>query len=178
MADMKFLVSSLQEYYSVEVNWTRSLFCGVKLTWDYVNCAVNLHMPDYISKALLKYQHQAPLKPQHAPYKATPIQFEAQVQTVTMNTAAPLSKECIKRMQGIVGTLLYYGHAVDPTILPAISAIVSRQAQGTEAVAGTCHQLLDYVATHTNAGIHYLASNMILAVHTNASYLSKHNACC
>jgi hypothetical protein len=46
-----------------------------------------------------------------------------------------------------------------------------------EAVANACHQLLDNVATHPNAGIHYLASDMILAVHTNALYLSKHNAC-
>jgi hypothetical protein len=61
--------------------------------WDYVNCTVDLHMPDYISKALLKYQHQALLKPQHAPYKATPIQLGAQVQTVTTDTTAPLSKE-------------------------------------------------------------------------------------
>jgi hypothetical protein len=77
MGDMKHLVSSLQEHYSVAVDWTGSLFCGVKLMWDYVNCMVDLHMPDYISKALLKYQHQAPLKPQHAPYKATPIRFGA-----------------------------------------------------------------------------------------------------
>jgi hypothetical protein len=46
-----------------------------------------------------------------------------------------------------------------------------------EAVADTCHQLLDYVVTHPNAGIRYLTSNMILAFHTNASYLSEHNAC-
>jgi hypothetical protein len=46
-----------------------------------------------------------------------------------------------------------------------------------EAMAKACHQLLDYVATHPNAGICYLASDMILAVHANASYLSKHNAC-
>jgi hypothetical protein len=177
MADMKHLILWLQEHYSVAVNWTGSLFCGVKLTWDYVNHMVDLHMPDYISKALLKYQHQAPSKPQHAPYKATPIQIRAQVQTVTMDTTAPLSKEHIKRMQDIVGTLLYYGCAVDPTILPAISAIASQQAQGTEAVADACHQLLNYVATHPNAGIRYLTSNMILAVHTNASYLSKHNTC-
>ncbi len=125
MANMKYLVSSLQEHYSVAVNWTGSLFCGVKLTWDYVNHTVDLHMPDYISKALLKYQHQAPSKPQHAPYKATPILFKAQVQTVTMDTTAPLSKECIKHVQDIVGTILYYGRAVDPTILPTIRAIAS-----------------------------------------------------
>ncbi len=44
-------------------------------------------------------------------------------------------------------------------------------------MAVACHQLLDYVATHPNAGLRYLASNMILAVHTNVSYLSKHKAC-
>jgi hypothetical protein len=125
MADMKHLVSLLQEHYSIAVDWTGSLFCGVKLTWDYVNCTADLHTPDYISKALLKYQHQAPSNSQHAPYKAAPIQFGAQVQTLTMDTTASLFKECIKRMQDIVRTLLYYGRAVDPTILPAISAMAS-----------------------------------------------------
>jgi hypothetical protein len=43
-------------------------------------------------------------------------------------------------------------------------------------MANAYHQLLDYVATHPNAGICYLASDMILTVHTNVSYLSKHNA--
>eukprot|EP00957_Ditylum_brightwellii_P159893 12170741-Ditylum_brightwellii.AAC.1 len=39
-----------------------------------------------------------------------------------------------------------------------------------------CHQLLDYVTTHPNATIQYLASNMILVVHSDASYLSERNA--
>ncbi len=68
-------------------------------------------------------------------------------------------------MQDIIGTLLFHGCAVDPTILPAISAIASQQSQGTEAVANVCHQPLDYVAKHPNAGICYLASDMILAVY-------------
>eukprot|EP00957_Ditylum_brightwellii_P082773 6293300-Ditylum_brightwellii.AAC.1 len=38
-----------------------------------------------------------------------------------------------------------------------------------------CHQLLDYVAMHPNATIQYLASNMILVVHLDASYLSEQN---
>jgi hypothetical protein len=44
------------------------------------------------------------------------------------------------------------------------------------AVADACHQLLDYVAIHPNAGICYLARDMILVVHTVTSYLSEHNA--
>ncbi len=44
-------------------------------------------------------------------------------------------------------------------------------------MADACHKHLDYIATHPNAGIHHLTSNMIFAVHTDASYLSIHNAC-
>ena len=38
-----------------------------------------------------------------------------------------------------------------------------------------CHQLLDYCATHPNPSIRYLASNMVLALDTNGSYLSELN---
>ncbi len=40
-------------------------------------------------------------------------------------------------------------------------------------MANACHQLLDYIATHPNAGLQYHACDMILAVHTDASYLSE-----
>jgi hypothetical protein len=41
MANMKHLVTSLEEHYYVAVKWTGSLFCGVKLMWYYINQAVN-----------------------------------------------------------------------------------------------------------------------------------------
>ncbi len=39
MANMKHLVTSLKEHYpiAVAVDGTGSLFCGVKLMWDYIN---------------------------------------------------------------------------------------------------------------------------------------------
>jgi hypothetical protein len=39
-----------------------------------------------------------------------------------------------------------------------------------------CKQLLDYLATHPDATVQFHASNMILNVHSDASYLSKTNA--
>eukprot|EP00957_Ditylum_brightwellii_P090443 6887935-Ditylum_brightwellii.AAC.1 len=39
-----------------------------------------------------------------------------------------------------------------------------------------CHQLLDYVATYPNAAVCFVASDMILAVHSDASYLFKSKA--
>jgi hypothetical protein len=58
-------------------------------------------------------------------------------------------------------------------LLVALSTIAAQQSKGTQAVANACHQLLDYVATHPNAGVGYHACDKILAVHTDASYLSK-----
>ncbi len=111
--------------------------------------------------------------PQDAPYQAATIQYGLKVQRVETDTSAPLNKDKIKHVQDIVGTLLYYARAIDPTLLATLNAIVAWQTNGTQAVADACHQLLDYVATHPNAGLQYHACDMILAVHTDASYLSE-----
>ena len=37
-------------------------------------------------------------------------------------------------------------------------------------------QLLNYVATHPNAGIRYVASDVIINLHSDASYLSEPKA--
>ena len=89
------------------------------------------------------------------------------------DTSPLLTLDQIKHVQKIVGTLLYYERTVDNTLLTALSAIAARQSNGTQAVADACHQLLDYVATHPDAGIRYHTCDMILAVLTDASYLSE-----
>jgi hypothetical protein len=79
MDDMHHLTSALEEHYKVAVDWKGSLFCGVKLTWDYINRHVTTNMPGYIGDALTKYQHPKPTVPQHSPYKATTIHYGTKV---------------------------------------------------------------------------------------------------
>jgi hypothetical protein len=169
---MDHLIDALKEHYTVAVNMMGSLFCRIQLTWNYAQ-GHDCHMPGYINKALMKYQHPKLVTTHHAPYKAAPIQYGARVQRVEVDTTQPLTPKEIKHVQDIVGTLLYYGRLVDPTLLAALSAIAAQQANGTQAVADACHQLLNYVAMHPNAGICYKAYNMVLSIHTDASYLFK-----
>jgi hypothetical protein len=143
----------MKEHYTVAVNMTGSLFCGIHLIWNYSQGHINHHMPRNINKALMKYQHPKPVSPQHAPDKTALIQYGAQVQRVKVDTTQPLTPREIIHVQDIVGTLLYYARAVDPTLLAALSAIAACQSNSTRAVADACHQLLNYVATHPNAGI-------------------------
>ena len=174
LTHVKHLELVLKKYYEVDVDWKGQLYCGVHLDWDYKHRTVNLSMPNYISKALTRFQHSPPLKPQHSPYQASPIQYGNKVQlTKDPDTSPKLSPKQIKHIQQVVGTLLYYSRAVDPTLAAALSTIASQQANGTQAVLDACKQLLDYAASHPNASIRYCASDMILALDTDGSYLSE-----
>ena len=157
MDNMHHLTAALEEHYKVAVDWKGLLFCGIKLTWDYINRHDFTNMPGYIGEALTKYQHPKPTVPQHSPYKATTIHYGTKVQRVEEDKSPRLTPEQIKSIQKIMGTLLYYGHAVDSTLLTFLSAIATRQSNGTHAIAKACHQLLDYVAMHPDAGICYHA---------------------
>ena len=170
------LIAALKQNYKLSVDWTGALFCGIHLQWDYKERSVNLAMPGYIDKALKKFHHPKPKRAQHAPHKSAPIQYGKNQQPVCIDTSPPLSNKQTKYVQQVVGTLLYYSRAVDPTLAAALSSIATAQTRGTEETLKAIHQLLDYVATHPNATIKYLASDMILTVHSDASYLSETEA--
>jgi hypothetical protein len=145
------LVQALMTHYTIAIDWTGETFRGITLKWDYNKRTVDLSMPGYIEKALLKFQHAKPDKPVNAPYKHTPIIYGAKQQYAVEDTSPRLSDKAITRVQNIVGTLLYYVRAVDSTLAAALSTISSQQANGTQETDAACHQLLDYVATHPNA---------------------------
>jgi hypothetical protein len=65
---------------------------------------------------------------------------------------------------------------VDLTNLPALSAIASDQASATEMTEAHVLQLLDYLATHPEAVVRYHKSDMILNIHSDASYPSEPKA--
>ena len=66
--------------------------------------------------------------------------------------------------------------AVDGTMLTPLSALASEQASPTELTMEKCLQFLDYAATQDDAILTYKASDMILAIHSDASYLSEPKA--
>ena len=89
------------------------------------------------------------------------------------DTSPPLSSTAQKLVQQIIGVFLYYGRAVDNTILKALNSIATSQVQGTEATMAACTRLLNYAATHPDAVIRFHASDMILHVEADAAYLNE-----
>ena len=72
-----------------------------------------------------------------------------------------------------MGTLLYYSIEVNPIILAALRSIAAQQTKGTDKTYANTLWLLNYASTHPNATIRYTASDMVLHIYSDASYLSK-----
>jgi hypothetical protein len=71
---------------------------------------------------------------------------------------------------------LYCARALYPTILIPLNDIATEKTKATEKTYAATNQLLDYLAIHPNATIIYHASDMILHIHSDASYLSVSHA--
>jgi hypothetical protein len=87
-----------------------------------------------------------------------------------------LEPKTITLIQQIVGTLLYYAMAVDPTMLVALGDLSSDQTRATAKTWDDIVWLLNYAHTHPGAAIRYAASDMWLHVHSDASNLSVSRA--
>jgi hypothetical protein len=57
-----------------------------------------------------------------------------------------------------------------------LNDIATEQTKATEKTQSATNQILDYLATHPDATIRYQASDMVLHIHIDASYLSVSNA--
>jgi hypothetical protein len=71
-----------------------------------------------------------------------------------------------------VGFLLYYGRCVDGRILPATCALASEQAYPTLSTTTRLQRLLGYVTAHPDGRKIFRASDMLLRVLSDASFIS------
>jgi hypothetical protein len=166
----------LLQTYELITDWTAMVYSGMTLKWDYKNRTCDISMPGYVSNVLGKFQHDAPKHPQHTPsWYVTPI-YGAKNQYATKDETPRITAQQCLTIQKFTRSVLYYTPAVDPTVLMPLNDIATEQTKATEKTQAATNQLLDYLATHPDATIRYHASDMILHIHSNTSYLSVSNA--
>ena len=170
------LLQTLRIYYeAVSVDWTGTLYCGITLKWDYLKRTCELSMPGYVEQALQKFNYAVTGIPNNTdaphPYKAT--KKLGLSMTHPQDNSTKLSPREIKHVQQIVGTFLFYARAEDPTMLTALSTIATEQSQGTQTTKDKAEHFLKYAASHPDATIKFFKSDMLLKVHSDASYLSE-----
>ena len=167
------LIDALRAMYTISIDTTGLLYCGLTIKWDYAAGHVDISMPDYIKQVLHKFKHPPDTPVQDAPHRWSPPVYGVKQQLANNDDASPpLPPSDIQHVQQVVGTLLYYALAVDNTMLVALSDLASAQAHGTQHTMEALTWLLNYAATHPDATICYTASAMVLHIHSDGSYLS------
>ena len=169
----------LKEYYNILHDWEGTQYLGLTLNWVYENKVVLVAIPEYVEKALQYFHHLWSNKPQDQPYPQLSPNYGAKQQYAEQDDTLPmLSKKDTSFVQEVVGTFLYYAHAVNCTTLTALGSITTQQPNLTKNTMEKVEQLLDYAATHPDAIITYQVSDIVLAAHINASYsyFSESNA--
>jgi hypothetical protein len=171
------LRNALLKTYELTTDWAATVYSVMTLKWNYKNRTCDISMPGYVSNVLGKFQHDAPKHPQHTPSRYVTPMYGAKTQYATKDETSPLTaKQCLT-IQEVTGSVLYYARVVEPTVLMPLNDIAMEKTKATEKTQAATNQLLDYLATHPDSTIRYHASDMILHIHSDASYLSVSNAC-
>jgi hypothetical protein len=151
-ADATHLIDAVKAHYDLAIDWTGKLYRGLALNLHYDKGYIDISVPGYVTRALKKFNHPAPLRPQHAPH-----QWTEPTQNPTPDSKAQLlDKQGTTRIQAINGTFMYHGRACDPCILPALNEITSKQASPTtDTIARTTMLIMDYLHTHPHGVLRY-----------------------
>jgi len=156
--------------HSASLSMTLGLNTPTLLMHTTYSVSCDISMPGYIERALTCFQHPAPTQKQHSPHEHDVPQYGAKTQyTEDPDNSPILDAADTKRIQEVLGTLLYCARTIDSTMLPAIGTIAMQQAKPTRKTMQAITQLLNYCATHPNA---IVASDMVLHVESDASYMS------
>ena len=175
--DLNHLINALKEHYEITVDLEGRNFCGLRLDWNYTAGHVDISMPNYVRKKLIKFKHKPPIRPQYAPHKWLKPAYGKKLQYAPPPDESDfLDPKGITRIQSINGSFLYYGRAVDPTILTALNEIATQQSRPTVTTEKKAQMLMDYLATFPNAKLRFYAGDMKLHIETDAAYLVLPNA--
>jgi hypothetical protein len=113
--DAEHLFSALKEKYALTKDWSGKNYLGMTLDWNYtaVRPYVDVSMPKFVDKGRSKYQHSSPKFTQHAPHLWSKPVYGQEVQYAPTDTSSLLDKKGTTCVQGVSGTFLYFGRAVD-----------------------------------------------------------------
>ena len=107
--DVTHLLDALKQKYEITHEKTCALYCDLTLAWNYKKCYADVSMPGYAEKALRRFGHPTPSKPQHSPHQCEAPTYGAKIQYAPIDPNLPLlPPKKLTHIQQVVGTFLYY----------------------------------------------------------------------
>ena len=129
-------------------------------------------MTDYVKKALDRLKNCNTKRSQYAPHYWSVPAYGKRPQMAPDLDESDLLKNPTKRIQSILGTMIYYAWPVDPTMLQDINEIFPVQSRPTRDTEKNQEFYLDYAETYPKAILSYRDSDMVLHVDSDAACLT------
>ena len=171
--DLKHFLDTLRQQYEItEDRGCLQKYVGITIQHDRTANTITLSMPGYIEKALARFG-MTDARKVGSPAVYTPPEYGAKITYDQVADDTPITAAEKTRIQQIVGVLLFYARAVDPTMLCAVNKLASSQADPSASTLEQADRILQYACKHPDAGITLKASDMQLRCHSDASYLSE-----
>jgi len=175
-ADLDHFLTTLRLQYEItEDRDVKQKYVGITIEHDRKANTISLSMPGYIEKALARFQ-MTDARKASSPAIYTPPEYGAKIHFDEVEDDTPITAEEKTRIQQIVGVLLFYARAVDPTMLCAVNKLASHQAEPSATTVTQANRILQYAAKYPSASILLKASDMQLRCYSDASYLSEVNS--
>jgi hypothetical protein len=166
------LISTLEQLYKLTIRWEGDQYLGMTIKFNRNARTVSLSIPKYISKALERFAPNLS-KGSKSPSIYIPPNYGEKIQEPFTDSSPLLNDDEKHRLQEIVGCLLYYCRAVDPTGLPTVTELASLQSHATELTKTAVDRLLAYFYSYPSNELILHACDMILYIQSDASYLSR-----
>ena len=174
--DAQHLADILGTKYELHIDWSGDQFLGITLEWNYKTRSLRFSLPMYIKKALARYGITITSKQTRSPGAYIRPIYGATQQLVSIDESPLLDATGVKLVQSIIGTFLWYCRVVDHTGLVKLGQLSQEITTASENTMAKAQHLLQYFASNPIATIEYKASDMILRLHSDASYLSEPRA--
>jgi hypothetical protein len=172
-ASIDHLLATLRLKYDITVDLHGSSYVGMTIHRNRRLSTLDISMPHYISNMAKELNLTLRPHPPKSPIISATTTYTSQPQLESIDLSAAANPSQKKFLQVIIGKLLYYTLAVDPTIQVATTQLASRQSKATLTTMHAADRLIQYVLANPNATITYRKSNMILVAHSDASHDSE-----
>ena len=172
--DLQYLLSTITPHWKVKLDRSGTKFLGMTLQWTYdiPLPEVTLSAPTTIPDALAKFCKHKHMKGKSTPSPYAQIHYGSKVLDAPIDDDAPAPPGSALYVQEVTGTLGHHSRVIDYALLEAVTSIARTQASPTVDTMNRVEHLLQYVFSHQNHGITFVASDMIVTAHTDASYQS------
>ena len=174
------LIRILRLKYKITLDWEGKHYLGMTLRWDYVRRKVFLSIPGYVAKMEKRFKHlflNWDGRGAESPAIYVPPVRGSVTQTATPPDTSPLlPSDIAAELPQFLGCALYYTRILEVTAFPTTTHLCSDQVDPTTNFLLRCRRLLQYLVAYPDNELVYSASDMILRVQSDSSYLSRRKA--